>query len=63
MKTSSPGAEIPRVGFRIWSRVTLKFDHVLQEFLAEDTPAVEEESYPEPTAPLDDVIEQVRHPL
>ena len=33
-----------------------------QEFLAEEQPAVEEESYPEPTAAVDDVLEQVhRH--
>jgi len=31
----------------------------LQEFLAEEEPAVEEESYPEPTAAVDDVLEQV----
>ena len=33
--------------------------NVLQEFLAEEEPAVEEESYPEPTAAVDDVLEQV----
>ena len=30
-----------------------------QEFLTEEQPAVEEESYPEPTAAVDDVLEQV----